>query len=360
MSKRIETLEGLRFVLFVTIFLFHCEMFIGDKLIYKTLLIGGGTLPVSMFFVLSGFVLGVSNKNIYDFNMKSTYSRIKRKFRKIYPLHILLLFSSLPLFFLIKDRGATIKNIAVLCIDTFLLQSWVPIRSVWLSFNGVTWYLSTLLFLTLCDPILLRINQYVSKKNIEIYIVYLVCIIAVFLAIIVKVNPEYYLYAFPPARLLDYIAGFFTAKLLMRKKTECVSCNKRIMYKFRNNMKEIFLVILYVFLLYSYNYVSIGLRRAAIYLPYACLAIYILAKEKGCISFILNKISKLGKYTLTFYLSHQLILLYIFEFKKNFKIVLPEVFFITIAFIITLLVGIILEKLYLFFKKERSADVEKI
>ena len=57
-GNKIEALQGLRMILFLTIFFFHVSIFsaIGnDSKLYNWVLRGGGTLAVAYFFVLSGF-----------------------------------------------------------------------------------------------------------------------------------------------------------------------------------------------------------------------------------------------------------------------------------------------------------------
>lgn len=61
-SKRNEY-QGLRLVLFTTIYMFHLSAFrsFSYNTIYKWFM-QGGTLAVCYFFVLSGFIVAISNK----------------------------------------------------------------------------------------------------------------------------------------------------------------------------------------------------------------------------------------------------------------------------------------------------------
>lgn len=56
--QKIESLQGLRFILFVNIFLFHLTAFeeIKETVWYNVVFSGMGCFAVCAFFILSGFV----------------------------------------------------------------------------------------------------------------------------------------------------------------------------------------------------------------------------------------------------------------------------------------------------------------
>lgn len=166
MTEKIKSIDGLRVVLCLFVFLFHCEFFLNDTPIYEHFLFAGGTMAVCFFFVISGFVIGIK-KNDYDSKISivsGNNERIKHKFKKPYLFHILSLIIYLPLYFYIKGK---IELVALpkIAINALLLQSWIPISGVYLGFNSVSWYLSTLLFLTVFEPVILNLVNMIKTNT---------------------------------------------------------------------------------------------------------------------------------------------------------------------------------------------------
>ena len=122
---------SLRFIFIFFIFLGH------------VLFPGHGGAGAAFFFVLSGFGLTLGYKNkilLPEFSYKIF---IKKRFIKLYPLHWILLLCSIPLVY---RQLASIKTIPILLLNIGLLQTWVPIKSVYYSFNSVSWFLADTVF----------------------------------------------------------------------------------------------------------------------------------------------------------------------------------------------------------------------
>ena len=95
MNEMIATLQSLRFVFVMLIFLSHFD--------YKDIhaLDAGGDCGVAFFFLLSGFVLSLGYGPQISEGSFSFGRFLKRRLLKCYPLHILCL-----LLFLIVSRSA--------------------------------------------------------------------------------------------------------------------------------------------------------------------------------------------------------------------------------------------------------------
>ena len=108
----------------------------------------GGDCGVAFFLMLSGFVLSLR----YGGKLREGsfhYGRfLKRRFLKLYPLHLLCL-----VFFLAVARPRL--DLSVL-LNALLLQSWVPRPDYYFSCNSVSWFLSSLFFCYLLFPFAYR------------------------------------------------------------------------------------------------------------------------------------------------------------------------------------------------------------
>lgn len=154
MAGRIQSLQALRGIGFLLIFLSHCtfiQAFSGSW----------GGIGVSIFVVLSGFVvtLGHEDKD-FGSNLKA-FPYMWKRICKIFPLHILMLCIRLAF-----DYMHSIETSApVVLLNVTMLKSFVPIRDVYYSLGGATWYLTLIWFFALITPFLLKILKKAKRGD---------------------------------------------------------------------------------------------------------------------------------------------------------------------------------------------------
>lgn len=160
---RIESIQVIRAIAFMLIFLSHVE------------LTSTGPIGVSLFLVLSGFCMTYAYLDRPEKtptpslrnNLRFAWGKVK----KLYPLHVItLLFVALVIFGgLILHKGSG-KEIAeqggYFVANAMLLQSWIPWRDGYFSFNAVSWYLSTSVFSYFIFLWVFRAIQSKDKKRI--------------------------------------------------------------------------------------------------------------------------------------------------------------------------------------------------
>lgn len=188
----IKELTSLRFVFIIFIFLSHIP-----------LPVYGVSMATAFFFVLGGFglTLGYKDKVLQSgFNYKMY---LTRRLLKFYPLHWICLLVSLPLVLF----PFSWKQIPVFFLNAALLQTWVPLKNVYFSFNAVSWYLANTMFFAIVFPLLYRL---IVKNRI----VSALCFVVAYILLAVMMPSEYYHYGFyinPLARTFDFIVGIYAA-----------------------------------------------------------------------------------------------------------------------------------------------------
>ncbi|HZC66404.1 MAG TPA: acyltransferase, partial [Candidatus Dormibacteraeota bacterium] len=152
------TLTSLRFFAALHVFCFHLVAFrilTGRSLLYHVASIG--YVGVSLFFVLSGFIL------VYTYAGRSVPAREfwRARFARIYPAYVFSLVVTAPLFLyaVFHARWLVIPwPVAHLKLGMFLqatlLHAWVPPAT--LMWNAVSWSLSVEAFFYLAFPYLVK------------------------------------------------------------------------------------------------------------------------------------------------------------------------------------------------------------
>lgn len=202
-KSRIDSLQTLRAVGFLEIFLGHCGV------TFFT-----GAFGVSIFVVLSGFCVAINylpKIGEQDVSVKGNIKFAFSKIKKLYLLHLIMLalkyvFSNMP-----TSRNAFRR----LFMDIFLVQCWSPYIEDFFSYNGVAWYLSTYLFICFLAPWLIKMLSKIKRKETAAAVAAgtfaLMLVIGIFAMkrplAIGDSFPYWLTYIFPLYRLLDFFIG---------------------------------------------------------------------------------------------------------------------------------------------------------
>ncbi len=211
-SARADQLQFLRFLAFLNVFIWHAEAwnFFG----YPAG--NGANFAVSFFIVLSGLVAGYSG---YGKEARPTFRAIGqdmwKRICKIYPLYFLtmllpLLHSDFPEWIATGNWTELKPQLLQLLKNLLLVQSWF--REGAFTFNIVGWFLSTLLFLNLFNfPALYLLGKLEKREKrhwLYIFGIGAVSFFAFFYCGLTRgLSLRFWHYAFPPARLGEYLAG---------------------------------------------------------------------------------------------------------------------------------------------------------
>lgn len=239
----VGSLQAWRFIF--ALMIFHHHFFIEPQVVQF------GYFPVAFFFILSGYVMAMGYSNKMNVASFSYFSFIKKRLIRIYPLHLFCLMLALILPVVSHNF---INNFFLALPELFLVQSLLPIKGLF-SFNPVSWYLSSLLFIYLCFPFLMRWlkGQYGWYTIISILIAYFIVI-----PFIGDEWAKYFFYVSPYFRVLDFMLGMM---LYLGMEASVTEKHKPV----SATILEIIAIFCVVFFLMFYPYVSEKIGMASLY-----------------------------------------------------------------------------------------------
>lgn len=284
---QIESLQALRALAFLGIFFLHAHFFVSWP-----------SLGVSVFFVLSGFLLQ------YTHDQKSTDISIKKclkfsvdRIKKLYPLHIItMLFASVRLLAVIvrngSQIGAWVNFVTKIILNCTLTQTWVPYSTICTSLNGVAWFLSVMLFLYV---LFYPIAKIVRTRNLASLMLICAGILVgeVILCIpLVRIfgndSPIYiwFMYYFPVFRIGDFFVGCVLGKLYEKFDHDISMITGTI-------CEIIAIAVCVLIALWSkQNHTSIILQAlfnmTTVYIPLAAIWVYLFAIKRGGVTKLLT------------------------------------------------------------------------
>lgn len=220
----LPSLTGMRFLAAALVFLAHMSavrMFTDQQLnkdvdtYFGTL----GSIGVTFFFILSGFVLTWSART--DDRPRLFW---RRRLAKIYPTHFVTWAGGL-LLMMPAGRAVTLAEFVP---GLFLVHAWVPQYPVIHGTNGVAWSLSVELVFYLLFPVLLLLVKKVRPERLWAWAgVMLLCVIAVPVLAETLLPHElmpgtkfgwmqfWAVYFLPVSRLFEFVIGILLARIVM-------------------------------------------------------------------------------------------------------------------------------------------------
>ena len=220
-AKRAElsALTGIRFLAAFLVFIFHVQLQIGTPYLKFRIdnIVSQGALGVTLFFVLSGFLLTYSH--LKDFNEKKIPSKayyrkfIIKRLARVYPAYIvgLLLFALVSVIF--ESYPTNFFSTALL--DVFMVQSFFPaLEMAW--YGGGGWSVSVELFFYLLFPFVLPLLLRIQKKETLLLLLSALIILSSVPGVLhnlfsgVIKDQHIHVYAFAPLRFPEFLCGIIT------------------------------------------------------------------------------------------------------------------------------------------------------
>jgi peptidoglycan/LPS O-acetylase OafA/YrhL len=320
--RRLSALTGLRFVAASMVFVLHSM-----PQPEKWLALDQG---VSFFFVLSGFILTYIYPDLPNFAaVKQFYvARIAR----LWPLHLL------TLLFAVGIIG--IPSFKALLLNALLLQAWVPVQSMYFSYNAVSWSISTEVFFYLVFPLLipsLEKNWHWKLFGSAFLVLALIAACNVSglpLFSLNEISAHGLLYINPLSRIFEFIAGMCCC-LLWR------TLQAHSGFWIFTLAESSAIALTTVLLLHPFPFAHSAIGPAGVLwiirtsaMPGFCLIVVVFAFGRGLLSKLMGSklLEFLGEISFAIYLVHLLVIgAYRSQFKEALAVSASADFAITVA-----------------------------
>jgi peptidoglycan/LPS O-acetylase OafA/YrhL len=214
-------LTSLRFLAAVYVFLFHVHLrwpLAAEGTAAEQFLMNG-PIGMSLFFILSGLVLG------YRFNdgVADVRSYALGRFTRIYPVYVLAALVTVPWLITHVEQSPSEANPAlmygfIVFADALMLQAWMaPLFSYWN--NGGSWSIAVEAFFYLCFPALVSVVQRQTARRVVIIalVSYLLTVMPGLSRLLFPFDQSFIInYSIPIFRLPEFVIGICLGVLFAR------------------------------------------------------------------------------------------------------------------------------------------------
>lgn len=316
----ILSLTGLRFVAALYVFIFHIHIrwpLTSNNFVSN--IVGQGAVGMSLFFILSGFVLAYR----YAGQSFTVSEYLKNRFARIYPIYFVAALITLPwlgfdiIGMSITDTVKAIcKVVLIVTSNIFLVQAWFPqFFGYWN--DGGSWSISVEAFCYLMLPLML---PYLLRASTEkLFLTIAICWVWATLPGIsatlfdAPTNPVFY--SMPVFRLPEFLVGVCSFLLIRRG----------FIYQ-HGVLAQIIVILFFLFYLgFVGSTMSNYVGHNWIVIPVVAFMIFSLSNNKGIISLILSSriFVWLGKISYCFYSFQVFILLFMTTYHAKLVEIIP-------------------------------------
>lgn len=316
-GKEIYSLTGLRFIAAFYVFIFHIHQswpLTGNAIVKN--IFSQGAIGMSLFFILSGFVLAYRYFNEDILISNYFVNRIAR----VYPVYIVAALVTLPWFGLSYVEGASLgpikviaQGIIIVFTNIFMIQARFP-QLIYFWNNGASWSISVEAFCYLVFPLIFsRLAKLSTKKFITTF--FILYTLAILPGIVGSIFPGLSVtvyYAMPIFRLPEFLIGvcvlLFLKKFKIFKNDWVMQCSQIA-----------FILLFFVYIGYVGHIFPNYTGHNWIAVPLIAFIIYTLSGNKGILVTILANpiLVWLGKISYCFYSFQVLVIRVLLIYQKE-------------------------------------------
>lgn len=297
-----------------------------------------GARTCELLFVASGFLVGY---NYYFKEMPATWRASVeyslKKVIKFWPLHMLMLLwmiSGVLISGQVFDGREAIRAL----LNALLLQSWSPYSYMFFSFNGASWFLSSLIFCYFMTPMLLRLSK---KLKGSVILFFVIVALRYLLENITVHNPntyfDFFVHTSPVIRCFEFFAGMLMVPMFFKLKDTKLTDNFWIC-----TFVEVVTMAMVIALAIYKNDTWLRGKFVAVF----TILVFVFAYDGGLVSKLLSiqPFKWFGKIQFEFFIIHQA---FMFRMTDTYLKLFKDWKLVNIAIFISILVCAIIYKIWL-------------
>lgn len=223
MQNKIVSFQILRAFAIALIFLSHCEYL--ARIRNANAIMYWGALGVSLFIALGGFLAARKYRDLR--NSLSPIALYMSRWKKFCKCHYLTMIFAIPFTYGLLASNP-IKWFVSFLSNLTLTQAIIPLKSVYFSFNAVSWYLSLILVFALLTPVAVFVWNRLSLKMFVLALVLIVFFEFLLIVLCGRLGIVHWLvYISPVTRFLDFIIGggaYKVAERIREKRLNRLNC----------------------------------------------------------------------------------------------------------------------------------------
>lgn len=290
-NARITCFDGLKAIALLIIFYWHsglprpgCDL---------------GARCCEFFFVASGFLTGYRYfHSEFPSSIKEYFKYFAKKVISFWPLHCFCLLAVILITFSIP---LNLNELKLLLINLFLFQSWFNDSGIFFSYNGVSWFLSSILFCYLIAPLVIKSAR---KKHISTPMFLLCAVVRLAWEFAQNKNLMPFdvpFHVYPLVRLLEFCMGLYIVPLFFGISERTAGKKNRIVF----TLIEVVSLAGVISLIVNRD----NLMRGTFALVF-CELVFVFAFNSGLVSYLLSvKLFELfSKIQMEFFMIHQIVI----------------------------------------------------
>lgn len=309
-----------------------------------------GARMCELLFIISGFLVAYNYSNkVTNSSWKDSITYCLKKICQIWPLHLIT-------FLLMLYRAElNVKSILTAVLNLSLFQSWSYNQDVFFSFNGISWFISSLMFCYFMSPLFIKM---ISKRKNTAVLLVLVTLIRFAVELIHISYPNYFfhisMHVSPLIRSMEFFMGMCVYNVFSTVKENVHISADSTKSKTLLTLFEIGIIIISSGLAIVGN----GVLPRAVFVVLSCLLVFVFAFEGGYIAKFLSikPFIWFSSIQLEFFLIHQVVMK---PFNEHFfpahHTYIGAMITISLSFILTILAACIYKK----FLRNKLTDVMK-
>lgn len=211
MKNRLYGLDILRIVAGLVVCAFHTNIHLGARYGILTDFINMGAVFMTLFFVLSGYSLFISNSGKPFSSGEFLKEYFKKRFIGIVPMYYIAGLIYVITEFVRSLGGTLLQTVILLPIELLGIQSVFNSLSSF-THNGGTWFISCILICYLIYPAIQEFVIRIGNKT-KIFLLLVMVFVLLYAPIVVWYLDLSSIYSNPFFRLLEFFIGVFIASM---------------------------------------------------------------------------------------------------------------------------------------------------